>query len=264
MPPATGKVLTSLADLTIGFVAYRKQVGLLTGWIHHLVYIGVMVHCATSLQSCVFLTASIMELPTFDLAISSLFPSVRNDERFLSLMLATRIIFNTVLLIDTLRPSSRQIMEGSWIPAVILGLALTLHASWMRGGVVGYLKRRSKARTAAKAAKEAAAAAAAEKEAKRPPHLELGGSTPEDSPLVTPYAAPADAFIIPGVGPLPAIPTLSSLTEALPQAKANLSALHSEFSAAVHARLEEQRERLALHGFLRRRAVYAEDDELSD
>ncbi|EJT46759.1 hypothetical protein A1Q1_04502 [Trichosporon asahii var. asahii CBS 2479] len=125
------------------------------------------------------------------------------------------------------------------------------------------------ARAVAKAAAAEAKAAAEEKEAKeakRPPHLELGGSTPEDSPLVTPYAAPADAFIIPGVGPLPAIPTLSSLTEALPQAKANLSALHSEFSAAVHARLEEQRERLAMHGFLRRRAVYAEDndDEMSD
>lgn len=228
-----------------------------------------MAHCATSMQSCVFLTASIMELPTFDLAISSLFPAVRSDERFLTLMLITRIIFNSVLLVDALRPSSRKIMEGSWVPAIILGLALTLHVSWMRGGVVGYLKRRSKARAAAKAAAAEAKAATEEKEAKeakRPPHLELGGSTPEDSPLVTPYAAPADAFIIPGVGPLPAIPTLSSLTEALPQAKANLSALHSEFSAAVHARLEEQRERLAMHGFLRRRAVYAEDndDEMSD
>lgn len=243
-------------------MAYRAQVGLLTGWIHHLVYMGVMVHCATSRQSCVFLTASIMELPTFDLAISSLFPGVRNDERFLSLMLVTRIIFNTALLGDALRPSSRRLMEGSWVPAIILGLALTLHASWMHGGVKGYLKRRSKARAAAKAAKEEAAAVAAEKESRRPPHLELGGSTPDDSPLVTPYAAPADAFIIPGMGALPAIPTLSSLTEALPQAKANLSALHSEFREAVHARLEEQRERLAKTGFLRRRAVY--DDELSD
>lgn len=219
------------------------------------------------MQSCVFVTASIMELPTFDLAISSLFPAVRNDERFLSLMLITRIIFNSVLLIDALRPSSRALTEGSWVPATILGLALVLHASWMRGGVVGYLKRRSKARAAAKqlAAEKAAAEAAVERE-RRPPHLELGGATPEDSPLVTPYAAPADEGlfgVIPGMGALPAIPTLSSLTDALPQAKANLSALHSEFREAVHARLEEQRERLALHGFLRRRAVY-DDGDMSD
>lgn len=259
----------------IGWFAYRAQVGLLTGWIHHLAYIGVMLHCATSLQSCVFVTASIMELPTFDLALSSLFPAVRSDERFLSLMLVTRIVFNTVLLGDALRPSSRRVMQGSWVPAAVLALALTLHASWMRGGVVGYVKRRSKARAAARAAKaaeeQAQAQAEKERDARRPPHLELGGATPEDSPLVTPYAAPADEGLfginvpsMPGMPALPAIPTLSSLSEALPQAKAGLSQLHSEFREAVHARLEEQRERLAQHGFLRRRAVYPEDAELED
>jgi hypothetical protein len=35
---------------------------MLTGWIHHTVYIGIMIHCATSKQSCIFLIAAIMEV----------------------------------------------------------------------------------------------------------------------------------------------------------------------------------------------------------
>lgn len=256
-----------------------------------------MVHCATSLQSCVFVTAAVMELPTFDLAISSLFPSVRSDERFLTLMLLTRILFNAVLLADALRPSSRRFTEDSWVPSIILALALSLHASWMRGGVIGYLKRRAKAKAAAKAAAKSTKSTKATKAAevngqaeaeaelggleggervngkeRKPPHLDLGGTTPDDSPLVTPYAAPADEGLfsgmaipgLPGIHALPAIPKLSSLTEALPQAKAGLSQLHLEFREAVHARLEEHRERLAQHGFLRRRNVYADGGEISE
>lgn len=35
---------------------------MLTGWIHHTVYIGIMVHLAMSMQSPIFLLAAIMEV----------------------------------------------------------------------------------------------------------------------------------------------------------------------------------------------------------
>ncbi|TXT10366.1 uncharacterized protein COLE_04300 [Cutaneotrichosporon oleaginosum] len=279
------------AQLVVGYIAYREEVGLLTGWIHHTVYIAVMVHCAMSKQSCIFLLAAIMELPTFDLAISNLFPPVRSDERFLTLMMCTRILFNTWLLADCARPTSRAVTEGSWIPTVILGLALTLHASWMQGGVRGYLRRRSKA---AKAAKEVEAAWVAVPEQKTPllapttPALEattpsLNPVTPDESPLVTPHTPGQPVTMIrdnffPNITiptmpnlPIPAIPTLSDMAAALPQAKANLNQLQFGFAEAVNRRWEEHREKLAARGgalaargealLRRRRRDWADADE---
>lgn len=214
---------------------------------------------------------------------------MRSDERFLSLMVVLRIAFNAVLLADAARPSTRRLTEGSWVPTAILALALTLHASWMHAGVVGYMKRRAKVRAAAKQARAQAKADAAEaaalalSTAKAPALVASGARTPDESPLVTPYTpAEGERFfsnsaieqMLPALSmpampnlPIPAIPTLSGLADALPQAKANLNQLRFEFKEAVHARLEEQRERLAQRGFLRRRAPYvgAEDDgDVSD
>ncbi|BEI89353.1 uncharacterized protein CcaverHIS019_0207150 [Cutaneotrichosporon cavernicola] len=277
-------------SLTIGYIAYRNEIGMLTGWVHHIVYIGIMVHCATSKQSCIFLLAAIMELPTFDLAISNLFPGLRSDERFLTLMMMTRIMFNAWLLADCARSSSRAVTEGSWVPIVVLALAFTLHTSWMHGGVSGYLRRRTKAAKTAKEA-EAATIAAAEKTplllpmtpALDPTTPSLNPVTPDESPLVTPRTPGLPATLIrdnffPNISiptmpnlPIPAIPTLSDMAAALPQAKANLNQLQFGFADAVNRRWEEQREKLAAHrgalaargeALLRRRRWDAgEDDE---
>jgi hypothetical protein len=193
---------------------------------------------------------------------------VRSDERFLTLMLLTRILFNAWILADCARPSSRALTEGSWVPTLILGLAFTLHASWMHGGIKGYLRRRAKA---AKAAKEAEAAAVAVPEQKTPllspmtPALEattpsLNPVTPDESPLVTPHTPGQPSTMIrdnffPNISiptmpnlPIPAIPTLSDMAAALPQAKANLNQLQFGFAEAVNRRWEEQREKLAARG----------------
>jgi hypothetical protein len=208
--------------------------------------------------------------------MSNLFPSVRNDERFLGLMLLTRILFNVVLFVDSLRPSSRRLMDDSWAPGIMLGAALTLHSLWMRDGVAGYLRRRSKAK-AAKVAASAPAPVPVENQkqlavADGEPHLlaipDSGTRTPDESPLVTPYTPSQPSLIIPqnlfpnisiptmANLPIPNIPTLSGMAAALPQAKANLNNLHfglKEAKDAVFERWEEQRERLAAAGLRLRR-----------
>ncbi|OCF45396.1 hypothetical protein I317_00641 [Kwoniella heveanensis CBS 569] len=146
------------SDLLIGNVKYPSQVGLLTGWIHHTVYIGLMVHLLNSRLSPVFLIGCIMELPTFDLAISNLFPSCRHDLRFLSSFFIFRIAFHAILLVDCLRPSSRAVMGGSWVPGVSLAMAGLLHVLWFKGGLVGYIKRHSKAKLSSAAASDQACA----------------------------------------------------------------------------------------------------------
>lgn len=199
--------------------------GLLTGWIHHTVYMGLMVHLALGDQAPIFMTGAIMELPTLDLALSNMYPSVRSDERFLGLMVAFRIILNFTLLVETLRPANRELMHYALVPSVMLALALAMHASWLHGGITGYLKRRKRA--AAKAAEEKAALAAREEE-------DGAVSTDDESPLVTPFTPSQPAITIrDGIFqnaafanlPIPNIPALKGLSEALPQAKASLSDL---------------------------------------
>ncbi|WVR05386.1 hypothetical protein IAU60_002400 [Kwoniella sp. DSM 27419] len=282
------------ADLAIGYAKYRSQIGMLTGWVHHVVYIGLMVLLYNTRLSPVFLVGCIMELPTFDLAISNLFPATRNDLRFLVSFFTFRIAFHAMLWLDALRPSSRAVADASWIPSVMLGLAGVLHVMWFKGGVLGYLKR-------SRAASKAEAISGPEITPANPvQHLdtiveadeeaELGWSddepsacapsTPDDSPLVTPRTPSQAPLFFPALPNLPHIPTVSipsiqSLPMAIPSFVELTSALHKDkprliagtggFREAVKARWEEQRGRfvaLAGEGAIARRQARHQDGEL--
>ena len=193
------------------------------------VYIGIMLHLLTSKHSPVFLIAAIMELPTLDLALSNLFPVVRNDLRFLSSFFLIRIAFNAYLLFDCVRPSARQMMDDSWIPTGVISAAMALHTMWFHGGVTGYLKRASQAKTDSRAkVTSTPAPATPETPTKTMPAVSTGAlgvileaeedliagdepdledvseaSTPDDSPLVTPRT--------PSFGPASYVPSLPSM-----------------------------------------------------
>ncbi|WWC89754.1 uncharacterized protein L201_004680 [Kwoniella dendrophila CBS 6074] len=273
------------ADLSIGYVKYRSQVGLLTGWIHHTVYIGLMFYTINAGITPIFLTGAIMELPTFDLAISNLFPAVRNDFRFLSSFFIFRILYHTIYLIDCARPSSRAYMGNTWIPTIMLSLALLMHISWFKGGIMGYLKRHNKAKLKYNDKKKNAIMVGCEisdpviecaiqlDETVNQELLleenenedENGGKTPDDSPLITPRTPKQNPLLtnlpIPNLSNLPTvlipsinnIPGLASLT--------NTSA--NGFKEAVKHRWDEQKEkftqRVALG--LKRRFTGDEGDE---
>ena len=171
------------------------------------------------------------QIPTLDLAISNLFPSIRNDLRFLSSFFLIRILYNAVLLIDCLRPSSRAAVGGSWVPATSLFLAGCLHVSWFQGGVTGYIKRQKKQNTKVKedpieVLKESG-----------PSEISPIG-TPDDSPLVTPYTPSItpmslrDSYL-----PTLAIPSLSlPALPSFPTTDRNFG-----FKEAVKSRWEERR-----------------------
>lgn len=273
------------ADLAIGQLCYPSQIGLLTGWVHHTVYIGICLYLQTNRTGPLLLIAAILELPTFDLAISNLFPAVRSDVRFLTSFFLVRIVFNIVLALDCVRPSSRAMADDSWIPFGVLSLALALHISWFRGGLMGYLKRRaaSRAKTATPVTEESdpvSAAAATEamselvvdtataidptvSQTTLPP---TSPGTPEDSPLVTPRTPSMgplslrDSYIIQSLPNLPtitiptladlptvSIPSLSELTAALPKGIGRDN-LHFGFKDAVRSKWDEQRERFGAMG----------------
>ena len=41
---------------------YRSQVGLLTGWIHHTVYVVIMIYCTTVTETPILLIGAVMEV----------------------------------------------------------------------------------------------------------------------------------------------------------------------------------------------------------
>ncbi|ORY28305.1 hypothetical protein BCR39DRAFT_535393 [Naematelia encephala] len=244
------------SDLLVGYFKYRSQVGLLTGWVHHICYIALMIHLVNSSQSPIFLIAGIMEVPTLDLAVSNLFPSIRNDERFLVTFFLLRILFHAILLIDCARPSSRLITDDSWMPTILLALSGALHVSWFRGGLNGYLKRRatdkSKSKSKAKRLDEPLVdTAIAFDPTVLDSTLPLPG-TPEDSPLVTPYTPSQtpmtlrDSYIFTNLPALPAIPAIISLPTIPPLSELTAAG----FKDAVRNRWEEQRGRFTRGGAL--------------
>ncbi|KAJ7461240.1 hypothetical protein FB451DRAFT_491116 [Mycena latifolia] len=173
------------ADLLMGALWYREQVGLLTGWVHHAVYIGITEVAIRAGWAHIFCLCACMELPTLLLGLSTLFPRTRSNALFALTFFATRIVLHLVLLFSygVTRPGvgsspsmynstaasatsasaggggggaggvqggvgGVQVGAGSYVPAAILTLVFPLHAMWFVGCVKGFVKR-AKARAAA-------------------------------------------------------------------------------------------------------------------
>ena len=221
------------------------------------------------------ITADSRQIPTFDLAISHLLPHVRNDFRFLSSFFGLRIVFHAVLLLDCVRPSSRAVTDGSYIPSLMLATAGALHALWFHGGVRGYLKRQRALTKGVATEKKTIDEPVIDTAITADPTLwetlpsaSSGEFTPEDSPLITPYTPSQtpmtlrDSYLFPNISiptmpnlptvSIPAIPTLSDITAALPK---SLNAEHLNFAFpenlnfgfkdAVKVRWDEQRGKFA-------------------
>ncbi|ADV19429.1 hypothetical protein I305_03132 [Cryptococcus gattii E566] len=254
------------SDLVIGYFRYPSQVGLLTGWIHHAVYIGLMSYLLNTRHSPVFLTGAIMELPTFDLAMSNLYPSVRHDLRFLASFFIFRIAFHAYLLGDCLRSSSRTVTDGSWVPSIMLALAGALHVLWFKGGVTGYLRRLGRSKAKADSA-EGPLGGIPDQNSVTTGQLALESlddspGTPDDSPLMTPRTPSQTPYIFPAIPSItipsfstlsnlpivsiPAIPSISGLSLAEIRATLNKEGKFklkgTEFKEAVKGRWEGHRE----------------------
>ncbi|KAJ7255679.1 hypothetical protein C8J57DRAFT_1437074 [Mycena rebaudengoi] len=128
-----------LTDLTVGALYYRSQIGLLTGWVHHAVYILITEIAIRNAWAHIFCLCAIMELPTLLLGLMTLLPSLRSNTLFALVFFATRILFHLVLLASYALPAHRP--AGSLFPALILASVFPLHAMWFVGCVQGFLRR---------------------------------------------------------------------------------------------------------------------------
>ncbi|KAF7290746.1 hypothetical protein MIND_01315300 [Mycena indigotica] len=127
------------ADLVVGAFFYRSQINLLTGWVHHLVYIGICEFAIGAGWGYIFGLSAVMELPTFVLGLGTLFPHLRSDNLFALTFFATRISFHVVLIFTYFLAANRP--QGSLAPALILTSVFPLHAMWFLGCIKGFIRR---------------------------------------------------------------------------------------------------------------------------
>lgn len=140
---------------------HPSEVTLLTGWIHHSVYVGIVqytiergwtnIFCLCALMEVCFHILSIpsssyslksSQLPTLILGISFLYPRLRSNIAFAVVFFMTRIAFHIVMFVSYLIPYNRaSVIGGSYLPSAILAGVFPMHVMWFRGCVQGFVKR---------------------------------------------------------------------------------------------------------------------------
>jgi hypothetical protein len=144
----------------MGAAYYRAEVALLTGWIHHTIYVLIVevaikrswahIFCLCAamevndlcLDLVAILTHLAIQLPTFILALGSIYPNFRSNTLFALAFFTTRIVFHILLCVSYLLPNNRAYATGgSFLPAGLLACIFPLHAFWFSGCVKGFIKR---------------------------------------------------------------------------------------------------------------------------
>lgn len=82
-----------LADLVIGWREYRSQVQILTGYVHHVIYVFINVVALYTEMYPLYAIFMIAEIPTFILAMGSVYPRYRSDTLFGISFALTRIVY---------------------------------------------------------------------------------------------------------------------------------------------------------------------------
>ncbi|KAI9502548.1 hypothetical protein GGI25_005067 [Coemansia spiralis] len=116
-------------DLVLGILYYRSTIAVLTGYIHHLFYIGLSVFAAKRGVSAIFCLLFYNELPTIFLALGSLRKEWRSDTLFAITFFSTRIALHTMLLMEFFQHSEIRFL---W---KIMFLVLPMHLYWFYGAM---------------------------------------------------------------------------------------------------------------------------------
>lgn len=135
--------LINLYDLTLGLIFYRKYLDPLTAMVHHPVFIWIMYSSTTGKvfhleglpYARTFMLMTVEELPTFLLALGSVFPQFRTDIGFGLTFFLLRLAYHVYFF-------SLAFTKGASVTVkVLLALTLTLHAFWFKNWIVKYGKK---------------------------------------------------------------------------------------------------------------------------
>lgn len=136
---ATFFIAFLMLDLGFGMRYYPSQVQVLSGWVHHIFYLGVLAWALIShftLGFCLFLP---LEIPTFILAVGSLYPQRRSDWLFGLTFFITRICYHLLLFLLV-----REIKDPRLPLWVVVAVTFWLHMYWFVMWAKGWARRRRK------------------------------------------------------------------------------------------------------------------------
>jgi hypothetical protein len=116
-----------MLDLTLGSIYYRHRITVLTGWVHHLLYICILFWLLKSRSSSFFSASCLLELPTLLLALGSFRDHWRCDLLFATTFFVLRLVFHAHMIIAL---KQRHRLEALWMVAVAI---FPLHLYWFYG-----------------------------------------------------------------------------------------------------------------------------------
>ncbi|CAO3654173.1 unnamed protein product [Mucor fragilis] len=138
-----------ITDLVIGSVFYRSKIELLTGWIHHITYLGTLTWAIHNQYTAVFIMMCSLELPTFVLALGSVRSQLRRDYVFASTFLVTRILFHAYAI------KCAWVMKPYGPVVTALSAFFPVHCFWFYGFIKQQIRLASKRKQQALANKQA-------------------------------------------------------------------------------------------------------------
>ena len=99
-------------DLLLGQLDYSEHLQLDTGYIHHAVYLPIYTYMLCNGFTPYLLLGAACEVPTFIMALGTIFPSLRQDLAFGVSFFFTRIVLFIVLLAVYLHPETNTRVRG--------------------------------------------------------------------------------------------------------------------------------------------------------
>jgi hypothetical protein len=121
-----------ISDLIIGIKEYPSELGLLTAYIHHIIYIFVTALTIFTGTSHFLVLYFLLEIPTFILALGTMIAKYRKDHLFGHLFFALRIVFHILLL---------YLFRKNILLTSLSGLALCLHMYWFKNWYQKYVTK---------------------------------------------------------------------------------------------------------------------------
>jgi hypothetical protein len=127
-----------VVDTSIGIHYYPRRFQIMTGWVHHVVYIWIITEFLLANIPGLLGTLCVLEIPTFALALGNLNSRWRVDKLFGFLFFVTRVFYHfwlIVKMVTILGPTSR--FTGYF------ALSFPVHVYWFKNWVNLQLKSKS-------------------------------------------------------------------------------------------------------------------------
>ena len=125
-----------IMDLVLGNIFYQKRIDILSGYFHHIFYLGLLSYSLQKGFSNCFIIFLPLEVPTAILSLASVFPALRNDQIFGLSFFICRIVYHSILMIELINDVRHGVPEVNI--AIPCCLAFSLHVYWMSNWLKKY------------------------------------------------------------------------------------------------------------------------------